>query len=74
MNTFTSDATLRQVPTHIQVYLRDTITIIDDTFGEGYSTDHPELVARFIQAACIDSASAVLAQGMKGIAEAILDA
>ncbi len=69
-----SDAVMKQAPAHIQAYLQDAIKMIDEAFGEGYSREHPELVARFIQAASMDSAAATLTQGIKGIAEAIMDA
>lgn len=68
------DKPMKQAPAHIRAYLREAIKMIDEAFGEGYSKEHPELVARFIQAASMDSAAAVLARGLKGIAEAIVDA
>ncbi len=65
---------MKQAPTHIQMYLQDAIKMIDEAFGEGYSKEHPELVARFIQAASMDSTAAVLSRALKEIAEVIVDA
>jgi len=45
-----------QAPETAARYLRAAVAAIDETFGEGYARDHPELVASFLQASAIESA------------------
>lgn len=44
-----------QAPETAARYLRAAVAAIDETFGEGYARDHPDLVASFLQASAIET-------------------
>lgn len=50
----------RQAPAAAANYMRAAKSAIDDTFGDGYATRHPELVAQFMRTAAQDFHTAML--------------
>jgi len=62
---------LRQGPMTAREYMREAVSSIDDSFGDGYAEKHPELVAAFMQTAILDLQGAVIAQQIReGVEEA----
>ena len=45
---------MKESPETVALYLNKAIDKIDSAFGEGYASDHPELVASFIEASAQD--------------------
>jgi len=52
------DALLRRAPETAAYYFRKAVTCIDETFSEGYTQAHPELIIGFMQICQQDFANA----------------
>ena len=64
----TANDLMAEAPDTVNFYLRRAIEHIEDSFGEGYAKEHPELLAGFIQACAIELHTAIEA---KEISDAI---
>ena len=73
MDRITGDAMtlMRQASMTAHTYMIDGIRSVDESFGEGYAKDHPELVSAFIQTCAMDYATAVLASVVQDVSELI---
>ena len=60
-----ADLFMKQAPMTAHTYLSEAVKSIDQTFGEGYAKEHPELVGAFIQTCAIDFLAGWLAQEIK---------
>tara|TARA_R110000803_G_scaffold21371_7_gene53910 strand:- start:599 stop:862 length:264 start_codon:yes stop_codon:yes gene_type:complete len=55
----TANDMMLQTPDTVHFYLRGAIERIDDSLGEGYAKEHPELLAGFIQACATELHTAI---------------
>lgn len=60
-----------QAPDTIAEYLSGAVKFIDTQFGKGYAAANPELTAAFIKAATMDFATAILAQRLDNLCNAL---
>jgi hypothetical protein len=67
----TPDAAMRQAAMTAKHYLICASTDIDDVFGDGYATEHPELMGAYMITAALDFHSASISSDTGDIANAI---
>ena len=67
----TANDLMVEAPDTVNFYLRRAIEHIEDSFGEGYAKEHPELLAGFLQACATELHTAIEARETTGVAEAI---
>ncbi len=65
---------MRQASSTAEVYFKDAITVIDNTFDKGYAQAHPELVAAFMNAAASDMNTATLREAQAAAIDRHADA
>lgn len=68
----TANDLMVEAPDTVNFYLRRAIEHIEDSFGEGYAKEHPELLAGFLQACATELHTAIEARETTEVAEAII--
>lgn len=71
MSTWHEDM-MNQAPMTAQLYMNRAQHIIDETFGDGYAKDNPELIAAFMVTCAIDYGATIVAKSIESLAPAIL--
>lgn len=71
MNTADPTTLMRQAHSTAQLYLQNAITDIDELLGKGYAKAHPELIAAYMQTAVRDFHTAISAQAIGELADAV---
>ena len=68
----TANDLMVEAPDTVNFYLRRAIEHIEDSFGEGYAKEHPELLAGFIQACATEFHTAIEAKSVGEIKDGIM--
>lgn len=55
-------------------YMRHAVETIDELFGKGYATEHPELVAAYMQTAASDLAASIHGKIAERVMQRLADA
>jgi hypothetical protein len=66
--TATGDGLLEQSSATADLHFARAVTCIDDTFGDGFAKQNPDLIAAFMRTAVADLASAVIARAIEASA------
>ena len=67
----TANDLMVEAPDTVNFYLECAIGRIDNSLGEGYAKEHPELLAGFLQACATEFHTAIEARETTEVAEAI---
>ena len=67
----TANDMMVEAPDTVNFYLRCAIEHIEDSFGEGYAKEHPELLAGVIQACATELHTGIEAKEIEMVSNAI---